>query len=249
MLNELMNNWLKNKLLSARFEIGTHLSKRPLIFFGWRKLFMPNTNHLLISDKTEMVIEGFPRSGNTFAVAAFTIAQNRPIVLARHTHRSAQVIAAIQKNIPTLIVIRHPLDSVLSLTIRHPYISLQQGFRNYIHFYQQIHPYRHGFVIAKFDDIITDFGQSIEAVNRKFHTSFLHFVHNEENVKRCFRIIEEMNCTYIGTPTVREMAVSRPSPHRKEKIINLKKMLQNDIKLKHSLHNAEHQYFNFISEY
>jgi len=242
-----MNAWLKSKFLSTRFEIGTQLGQNPLVFFWWRRLFMPETRHLLVSDKTEIVIEGFPRSGNTFAVTAFTIAQSRPVNIARHTHRAAQVVTAVHKNLPTLIVIRHPLDAVLSLVIRHPYISLQQGFRNYIRFYQDIQPYRNGFVIAKFDDIISDFGQVIIKLNEKFGTSFTRFAHNEQNVERCFRLIEEMNRAYTGQGIVLETAVGRPSLQRKEKMVILKDNLNKDKKLQLILRQAEIYYLDFIS--
>lgn len=243
-----MNSKLRSKLLSTRFEIGSQLGQHPLLFSWWRRLFMPGTQHLLVSDETEIVIEGFPRSGNTFSVAAFTIAQNRSVTIARHTHRPAQVITAVQKNLPTLILIRRPLDAILSLVIRHPYISMQQGFRSYISFYQGIQPYKNSFVIAEFDDIISDFGQIIDLLNQKFGTSFIRFEHNDQNVEKCFRLVEEMNRNYMGQENVVETAVARPSKQRNRMKNQLINELVNDRKASTLLSRAETQYIQFVQD-
>lgn len=94
---------------------------------------------------TELVIEGFPRSGNTFAGAAFTVVQGRPVTLGRHMHRPAQVIAAARRGLPTLVFIRRPSDAVLSLVIRHPHISIAKALNDYIRFYTAIMPYSHAY--------------------------------------------------------------------------------------------------------
>jgi len=67
---------------------------------------------------TELVIEGFARSGNTFAVAAFSLAQPRPVRLAHHLHAPAQVLLAARMGIPCIVLVRDPVDAVASRLIR-----------------------------------------------------------------------------------------------------------------------------------
>jgi len=50
----------------ARCYVGRH----PFLFYNFYRL-KPSRRDLLVDRRTRIVIEGFPRSGNTFAVVAF----------------------------------------------------------------------------------------------------------------------------------------------------------------------------------
>src|SRR5262245_54574684 len=50
----------------------------------------PERNGPVFRD-TDAVIEGFPRSANTFAAAAFALAQTTPVRLAHHLHVPSQI--------------------------------------------------------------------------------------------------------------------------------------------------------------
>src|SRR6266566_5260966 len=65
----------------------------------------------------DIVIEGFPRSANSFAVHAFRVAQDRPVRIAHHLHAPAQVIAAVRARVAAITLIREPEDAVLELVI------------------------------------------------------------------------------------------------------------------------------------
>ncbi len=61
-------------------------------FLPLQRLLTPESaRDRAITERTQLVIEGFPRSGNTFASKAFTLAQDRPVVVASHVHLPAQV--------------------------------------------------------------------------------------------------------------------------------------------------------------
>jgi pimeloyl-ACP methyl ester carboxylesterase len=57
-----------------------------------------------ISPETDVVIEGFPRTGNTFAVTAFVMAQPGFVSVAHHVHVPAQVISAERLGVPALLL-------------------------------------------------------------------------------------------------------------------------------------------------
>jgi hypothetical protein len=235
---------LRNKLLRAKFELGSMLGHHPFLFYLWRKLFRPETAGRLLSSHTEIVIEGFPRSGNTFAVAAFRLAQNRPVAIAHHSHKIVQVARAVEGGIPTLVVIRHPADAVVSLVIRYPFLTIPQALNNYIRYYKGISQYRQGFVLSQFEDIVSDFGNEIRKVNKKFGTAFLPFEHTEENVKQSFLLIEKMHRESIGHDRIVETAIARPSSHRSELKKELKKSLQQQ-RIRDVLDEAEKFYLSF----
>src|SRR5437773_4880663 len=83
-------------------------------------------NHPIGPD-TEIVIEGFPRSATSFAVAAFQMAQDHTVDIAHHTHSPSQVIEAVRRGIPTLLLVREPEDAILSHVVRRPELTVAQG--------------------------------------------------------------------------------------------------------------------------
>jgi RNase P protein component len=161
---------------------------------------------------TDAVIEGFPRSANTFAATAFELAQTRPVRVARHLHVPSQIIAGARLGIPTIVLIRDPEEAVLSLSLWTPHVTLEDGFRDYTRFYRRILPYRDRFVVATFEEVSTDFGEVIRRLNERFGSTFREFQHTEANVALCFKIIEEHDRRTMGK--VVEKTVARPSQQR-----------------------------------
>ncbi len=168
----------------------------------------------IVGPQTELVIEGFQRSGNTFAVIAFHIAQPRPVRTAHHLHAAAQIVAAVKMDVPTMVLIRDPADSTLSHMIREPGITAGLALANWVRFYERVAPLRDRFVTANFADVTTDFGAVVRDVNAKFGTAFEEFEHTQANVERCFELIERRNRERYGAVT--ETTVPRPSAERDE---------------------------------
>src|SRR5438876_11964138 len=61
----------------------------------------------------DIVIEGYPRSANSFAVHAFRVAQDRPVRVANYLHATVQVFAAVRVRLATITLIGHPLSAAL----------------------------------------------------------------------------------------------------------------------------------------
>ena len=190
-----------------------HAGRHPTVFFGLYRLLRTRKDlaRAVTPDK-QVVIEGFPRSGNSFARRAFIMAQNETfdvMRIAHHLHVPAQVIRAAQWQIPTLVLIRRPKDAVLSLVIRDP-ISVDQALRYYISFYETAEKYRDAYVLGLFEEITEDFGQVIKRINDRFGTTFSLFRHDEENVGKVFADMEAYARKKYGE-TISERKVHRPS--------------------------------------
>ena len=162
---------------------------------------------------TEIVIEGFPRTGSNFAVAAFRPAQGRPVRIAHHTHAPANLIAAAQHRVPALVLIRDPEEAVLSCVIWHRHMSVRQALRGYVRFYQPLVPHRRRLAVASFEEVTSDMGAVITQVNARFGTSFAEFDHTEENVRACFEEIDRHYRGQFGSDQF-EQVVARPSAER-----------------------------------
>jgi hypothetical protein len=165
---------------------------------------------------TEIVIEGFPRTANTFAHIAFKMVQQRPIKIGHHTHAAAQVIASARKNIPTIVLIREPESAILSYLIGNfdPEIGLEQLLWEFIYFYEPVLPYRDRFVVAPFETVTKDYAHIIHKVNEKYGTQFQVFENTDENVKRCFELIDLGYEAAFGK--LSETVVSRPVEAREQ---------------------------------
>ena len=81
-------------------------------------------------------------------MAAFNRAQARPLDVACHVHAPAQVIAAVRRRLPAVVVVREPEDTVLSFVIRHSHIGVRQALRGYVRFYEPLLPHRGDLVIV-----------------------------------------------------------------------------------------------------
>ncbi len=186
-----------SQITQLKYQLRCLLALYPNLFFPLVNL-KRNSRQLAVKKKTEIVIEGFPRSGNSFAVGAFRSAQSQPVNIATHLHAPAQIILASHKNIPTLVVIRNPVDAVISLKALHmecnavtkKTMNLSYDFKillkSYIKFYKTIIPYKDKFVIGCFEEVTKDFSKIITKINQHFNTSFYSFKHTECNVQKVF---------------------------------------------------------------
>lgn len=74
-------------------------------------LFSLRNRELIVGRGTDIVIEGFPRTGNTFAVVAFKNVQDRNYQIAHHLHIISQVKKAVSNNVPVIVLVRNPVDT------------------------------------------------------------------------------------------------------------------------------------------
>ena len=163
---------------------------------------------------TDILIEGYPRSANTFAVSAFELAQERPVTVAHHLHVAAHVVAAVEAGVPVILLVRRPEDAIASVIARKPGVAPELAARTYLRFYEGVREVLDGCVVAEFGDVVGDFGRVTERTNRRYGTSFTPFEHTEENVTRCFARIEAQNRARAGGNLLAESAVARPSEER-----------------------------------
>ncbi len=169
-----------------------------------------------VDRETDIVIEGFPRSGNTFAYTAFVMAQPRPVRAAGRVHAPAQLIAAARWGIPGIVLIRHPDEAIPSFLIRHPRTGVRQAMRGWLRFYAPLRAYLNRLVVATFDQVTHDLGAVIETVNDRFGTDFTPFDHTEENVRKVWEAIDRDYRTRVGESAEFDRIVARPSPGREE---------------------------------
>jgi hypothetical protein len=123
---------------------------------------------------TDIVIEGYPRSGNTFAYVSFLLAQReaRNLSVAHHVHGLFQIKYAVQRNIPIMVIIRNPEDAILSLYIRSPAVSMRTLCEDYWTYYTCVKSCLESVFLVDFSAVTSDFPRVLEQFNLRFGTAF-----------------------------------------------------------------------------
>lgn len=92
----------------------------------------------LATRRSRLCIEGFPRSGNTFALACLLeipgLTRNE---VAHHTHNIANVRRALSLEVPTYVLLRDPLAACLSLSVM-GLASVEEGIRAWLEFHRPL---------------------------------------------------------------------------------------------------------------
>lgn len=108
----------------------------------------------LPSESTDVVIEGFPRSANTY-VALLVHVHFPELRYWSHSHGSAAVAAGHRLDIPTVLLVREPVDCVASLMVREG-LSAGAGLYWYRHFHRRVWRYRHGLRLLPFPTAVNE---------------------------------------------------------------------------------------------
>lgn len=244
----------KKKIYALRSELRYFIARYPKFFFTYKAGLHGFIDlDRMIDTKTELVIEGFPCSANSFAVAAFKYAQNdKEINIAHHMHDPSQLIVAAKLRIPAIALIRCPDDAILSYVVRFSSFSseeevvelLHRSLKKYISFYSKILPYKEMMVIADFSTLISSYDSIVHQVNDFYGKTFNPFISNRHNVNEVFKIIEKQNKKRLGF--LDENSIARPSVNKnkmKEKIRDV----MNSQKLTSLLSSSHDLYNEFLS--
>jgi hypothetical protein len=183
--------WLRNRI----FRVRQFTARYPWMFFTLYQL-SPVNRKLMVTHKTRITIEGYPRSANTYAVYAFR--HSNPDIgwdeIGHHLHVQAQILRSRDYDVPVILLIRHPLEAVRSLVVRHRFIPVNEALEDYTRFYTDLLPLRDSFVIVDFEMAISDMGGVIDLVNSKFGKQFNVFPdHDEEAKAAVFAEIDKRN--------------------------------------------------------
>lgn len=214
----------KSLFYKLRNEVRCVCAHYPQFYFSQReKLYGYVDNQKMIDSDTEIVIDGYRSSANTFALKAFRMAQTREVKIAHHTHDPSQLIAAATANVPAIVLIRNPEEVVLSCTTRFYDISnkpeqeiaklIYHLISDYIYFYRRIIKYKKSYIVADFKELTSSYDSIIKKVNHKYGVNFTPFYCNEQNINQVFFTIDKKSIQIQGH--LNEKAVARPSAKRK----------------------------------
>lgn len=144
------------------------VSTYPPLYIPLRKLRNAST---VVTPETDLLIEGFPRSGNTWTEALVREAGQDKLSLAHHSHAAAHVKRAMKIGVPSIILYRNPDDAVASLlALYENKIDAQTGFLEYIQFYAATLSLRGTLVrFYSFEDVTKRSGEVVADIAKAFN--------------------------------------------------------------------------------
>jgi hypothetical protein len=161
----------------ALYEVGTLAGPLPSVVLPvarWRG------HGEAVGPNTDVVIEGYPRSANSFAVAAFRQAQHGPVRIAHHVHAPANAIAGVRHGLPTLVLVRDPAEAAMDLVLAKRALTIRQALRGWIRFYRPLLSHRGWFIVSTSEEALSDFASVTHRLNARFGTSFAEFEGGDE---------------------------------------------------------------------
>jgi hypothetical protein len=180
-------------LRRVRHRARTQVFEYPAIYLPFARRKYRGHSPEVINADTELVIDGYFRSANTFSVHAFQLSQEKPVRLAHHLHAPAQLITAARRGIPALLLLRNPDGAIIS-ELLYDNVALPDALDAYTRFYTCLLPYLESFVVGEFEQVTHDYGTVIRRINARFGTNFTEFNHTDDAVRECFELMN-----YRGT--------------------------------------------------
>lgn len=172
------------------------LGRYPTIYFSLGAFRGRSFRDRKVTKETDIVIDGYPRSANSFAVGAFRRAQSGEVNVAHHLHVPAQILRASELGIPTILLVRHPVEAIISYRALHREgeiveeeprdalrMSFRPFFRTWIDFYDKTLQCADSLIVGLFNQVIEDYGVVLGRVNKMYRTQFSLFDHTEKNEK------------------------------------------------------------------
>ena len=181
-----------------------------------------------LNSRTDIVIDAFPRSGNSFATVAFQTAQTRKVAVAHHFHAAASILYAAQRSIPALTFIRNPDDACVSFALFRRTADLKSVFQEYLAFYELILPVRKKLVVARFETVIRDFGAVVHKLNEVYGTDFTPFLHTPENAASIEAILSKRTTRRFGVDALNHGHGETPNAAKNALKSEIATILQDD---------------------
>lgn len=124
----------------------------------------------------DILIEGFPRSGNTFFYYSFWLSQKsraKPLRIGGHFHLPFQFFLAQRWHIPAVLLLRPPVPTVLSyLVFLNGTIDLGRALARYTHFHETAARAAGSYVVVPFGEATSDPGGALARIDQRFGTDF-----------------------------------------------------------------------------
>lgn len=194
----------------------------PRAYCAWNRRFPAR---FVVDETTDLVIEGYEGSGNSFAREAVLFARPGARV-ASHLHSAAHVRRALHLGVPVLILLRPPADAIASYVARFPddHHELGQELRRYERFYRAMLGMTDKVMFSRFEDTTSRLGDVLLSLNRRLRCHVPVFDHHDPRaVEAVAAVLDSWTDRVFGTQASRTRPL--PSPTRRASATTIRESL------------------------
>lgn len=207
-----------------------YISASPLLVNIFISLFAKDRK---ITDRENIDVSGPPRVSNTYVGRVLNQTQE-DLHFVNHFHSPGQVINGLKKGIPTIIIIRDPLDTAISSCIKYPLLYPFVAVLRYNVFYNSLLKYKGKYIVADFKIVKSDFNSIIREFNEKYQNKLrLKYIENPDILEG--EILESMFTkntpegdieTQVSAPTKKKEMLKKEMTKSIEATFNMSKAKQ-----------------------
>ena len=136
---------------------------------GWRT---PERRPQVVTAKTAVCIEGFPRSGNWFALRVFQEANPEVGPIAHHIHLAGQIRRAGRYGVPCVALVRDPVGAVASFLLFEDRLTPRIALWSWIRYHETVARSAHAIEILPFDQLLEMPESVVARLNRRYGREF-----------------------------------------------------------------------------
>jgi hypothetical protein len=172
----------------GRLGIQTQLGRSPLLYRLLHRLRRAPRSGNLVGPESDLCVEAPSGSGNSFFVNGFLMI-NPGVRLAHHHHVAAQLKRGVALGVPTAVILRDPIDCVVSRSYNAPWM-VGSVFSQWIRFFTTAEALAPSLQLLSFESVTGDPESAVERINRRFARSF------ESRFPEASRVFGHMDAAY-----------------------------------------------------
>lgn len=173
---------LKRKIIfkiNSNYYVKKYIETKLYLYKKLRK----STRDSRVQKDSDLAIIGYPRCGNSFGTRVIQYLQPTNIKIASHHHFVAELKYALQLGVPSLLLVRDPLNAVSSLVVRNPEIKISHALRWYIWFYQEAYKCSKKCCVADYKEITKSPDVIIQKLNAMYNLNLYYRVLQDNDIK------------------------------------------------------------------
>ncbi|MGE0755271.1 MAG: hypothetical protein AB7L92_08955 [Alphaproteobacteria bacterium] len=152
----------------------------------------------------DYVVQGFPRSGNTFLAMLLKEFAARPVNIFTHLHVPAMFTLALENDKTIFMPVREPLGSVVSL-IQMKGWSCGRALDHYVEYYTNAQRFIDRVQVMDFKNFTRDIPLALQIIEQHSGIPYKKPASHEKAEERVFALIDELNIRRTGVIRVNDL--------------------------------------------
>lgn len=150
-----------------RRHVRIFVSTHPLLYMLYARL---GGLRFQLNRHTDVLVDSYPRSANSFFEAAFSRAHGGGISVAHHSHAAGQVLSGVKRGLPAVVLLRSPRDAIASFfEMNGGDYSIELCTREYVAFYTALLPVLSEIIVVETETLEERFFDLMQLLRREYN--------------------------------------------------------------------------------